>query len=101
MIFGRAWISAGSVIGVRASPQALPLRGVVAAQHCCALLLYALDLGKRFYQRVDIPGIARDDITIERFTHADSVGGEQKIGRASCRERGEVAGGGGCVEKRA
>src|SRR5215813_13720318 len=86
-IFGRTWISTVSVIGVRAFAQTLPLLVVVAAQHRRPVPLDVSDFDERLLERISIPGIARDDVAVERGAHADSVGGEQEFTAAVERDK--------------
>ena len=48
-IFGRAWISAPSVIGVGPLAQRIPLRGVVAANYSRTALFDAVDLERAIF----------------------------------------------------
>src|SRR6476620_5864874 len=92
-IFGRAWISAPSVIDVGPLAQRVPLRGVVATDYPGPALFDAVDLSERFFQRISVPGVARDDAGIDRCTHAHCVRRQKK--HATSLERHQRTSGAG------
>src|SRR5258708_4681642 len=88
-IFGRMWISGGSVISNRIFAQLDPLPGVVAAYDRGAARLDAFDLCQRFGKLFGVPGIAGQYPEIQRFAQADRIGREKE--RAAVLERDERA----------
>src|SRR5262245_35745895 len=77
MIFGRAR-STPSLIRIGSVAERIPLPVVMTVEHGDAARLDAPDFGKRFYERVSVPGVARHDPLVERLAHAHRVGGEQE-----------------------
>src|SRR6476646_5786471 len=77
-IFGRAWISAPSIISLGPLAQRVPLRGIVAAYNPGAALFDAADFGERFFQCLGVPGVARDSAGIERRAQAHCVRRQKK-----------------------
>src|SRR5262245_31987126 len=78
---------ASSVKGLRTLAQRLPLLSIMTAQHGGAALLKTPYLCQRPQKHLRVPGVAGNNVPIERGTQTDRIGGKQEL--ATALERNE------------
>lgn len=65
-------------IDIGSLAQAGPLPGIMTANDRSARGFDTPDLRQRFHQCISVPGVARDDTSVERLAQTDGVAGEQE-----------------------